>query len=194
MSFCGDAGYRQAILEQVDDAFAENLLGAYAKLREKVPRQFVEEFNDGQRRLVETNGMRVLFYHTSFSFPEHTLGLRYNEDWVEEAVQFGHQPSHLRLCCLLRNPLALEQSWRDAKTVAPLMRAKPVINRERQSPSIVIREKVKAIVVSPYELDDRFLVHRNEYRHLFVVDSAGIRELRHRDGEWGPPADNDSPF
>lgn len=195
MAFCGDAGYERATLESVDDAFADNLMSAYSKLRQKVPRQFVEEREDGERRLVETNGMRVLFYHESFQFPEYKLGLRYNENWADEAVQFGHKRNRIRLCCLLRNPLAVELSWRDAKTVAPLLRGKKVISRKKNSPpSIVINEELKAIVFSPYSLDDLFLVGRNEYRHLFVVDSDGIGELRHRDGKWGPPADDDGPF
>ena len=113
------------------------------------------------------------------------------ETWVDEAIRFGHERRHLRLCCLLRNPLALELSWRDAATVKPLVQTKPVLDKQRKDgPALVISDPVKAYVISPHSLDDLFQFKRSESRRVYVVDSKGVEEIRYLDGKWGPPADD----
>jgi len=90
-AFCGYAGYDNAAIPSVDDHFANNLANVYSRIREFQGRQILEVKREGKTELLETNGIRVLFYPPEFEFPRHRLGLRYNEDWVSEAVKFGHK-------------------------------------------------------------------------------------------------------
>ena len=133
----------------MNDAFAANLKLAYERIRQIEPRTFREEKQNGKTILHETNGVRVLFYDKSFKFPKFKLGLRYNEDWVEETVKFGHQPRSVRLCCLLDSKNALMTSWRDAKLVDALKVTLPKVELKPgpkiESP-VEINGKLKAIV------------------------------------------------
>lgn len=191
MAFCGNAGYERVILEKVDDAFVENLKATYDDIHKTLPRKFVEEKEDGKAKLVESHPIRVLFYSASFQFPKHTLGLRYNENWVEDALRFGHKRDHLRLCCMINHPAAIERSWRDATTVPPLGQAvgggKNTVGNQ-----VTIRGPLRAVVIGEHVPADYF--EGGEANWLYVVDSSGFKELRRYDGEWRQPSSSDSPF
>jgi hypothetical protein len=191
MAFCGNAGYQLVILENVDDAFVKNLKATYEEIHRAMPRKFVEEKQDGKTRLVESNPIRVLFCSASFQFPKHSLGLRYNENWVEEAVSFGHKRDHLRLCCMINHPDALERSWRDAKTVSPLGE---IVAGGKNTPadSAIVRGPLRAVVIGEHVPADYF--GSGDANWLYVVDSSGSKELRRYDGEWRQPSSDDSPF
>jgi len=186
-AFCGYAGYDNARIAAVDDAFAKNLAAVYARIREFYARELIERTHDGKTELVETNGIRVLFYPPEFQFPRHHLGLRYNENWVSEAVKFGHKKEHLRLCCLISDPHAVERSWRDADVIPPLnvklpdVELKPV--PETEAP-VLVQDPVKAIVIGFHTLKELFRYNDDDYLTVFIVDSEGITELVHEDGRW----------
>jgi hypothetical protein len=116
-AFCGYAGYPIANIPAVDDIFAKNLAAVYARIREFDKRQLIERTDDGKTEFIETNAIRVMFYPPEFDFAQHSLGLRYNENWVAEAVKFGHKREHLRLCCLIPEADAIEREWSDAEVV-----------------------------------------------------------------------------
>ena len=188
-AFCGYAGYDNANIPAIDNEFAKNLSTVYTQIREFEDRQFVERRRDGKSEFIETNGIRVLFYPPEFEFPRHQLGLRYNENWVSEAVKFGHQKEHLRLCCLIPDPAAVERSWRDAEAIPPLktrlpdVELKPVpITKE----PVVVQGSVKAIVIGSHTLRELFRYNDGDYLTVYIVDSNGITELVHEDGKWGP--------
>ncbi|NNE00050.1 MAG: hypothetical protein HKN47_22245 [Pirellulaceae bacterium] len=195
MAFCGYAGYANVRFRQLDQAFTANLQTAYDSVRSWQPREIREEKAEGKTKLVETNGVRVLFYRSDFPFPGGKLGLRYNESWVAEALRFGHQRDHLRLCCLINHPEAVMQSWRDADQFAGLTfdptRAAPKPGQSIAEP-VVVTDDIKAIVIASYELKELFQSDQGFFR-LYVVDSEGVKEL-HFDGQrWGAP-DPESPF
>lgn len=191
MAFCGNAGYERVILESVDDNFITNLKATYDEIHKTTPRKFIEEKEDSKTKLVESNPIRILFYSASFRFPEHSLGLRYNENWAGEAVRFGHKRDHLRLCCMINHPDALERSWRDAETVSPLGE---IVNAGKNTPDIpvIVRGKLRAVVIGEHVPADYF--GNGDANWLYVVDSSGFKELRRYNAEWRPSTPDDGPF
>ncbi len=191
MAFCGDAGYRFAMIDAMDDRFVENLRAAYDEIRKRQPRKLVEEKSDGKTRLIETNGIRVLFYRQDFPINEGMLGLRYNENWVEEAIRFGHQRQHLRLCCLVRDEMAVMASWRDATLHAGLEAVRPPKGASPRTP-IRLTGGIKAIVIGNRRLEEVF--RPKGFVDLYVVTADGSQHLERNEGKWGPPSDDGSPF
>lgn len=185
-AFCGCAGYYRAKVSGLDAAFAANLKKAYDRIRAFEPRELVERFVDGKKSLVETNGVRVLFYPQSFSFPKFEIGLRYNENWVEETTKFGHPIETIRLCCLVDDKEAVECSWRDATRVDALPASLPEVTLRttpRTEAPITIEGPIKAIVLNSQPLTDYF--HPEPYTvTVHIVDSAGVVTLQYEEGEW----------
>jgi len=146
-----------------------------------------EKTEDGQTELIETNGIRVLFYPPDFEYPRHHLGLRYNENWVAEAMKFGHPKKHLRLCCLIPGASAMEHEWRDADDVPPLKFELPDIKSKPASKTavpVVVRGPVKAIVIGSYSLEDLFN-NKIDHATMTIVDAKGVAVLgRDEDGKW----------
>lgn len=184
-AFCGYAGYRSAKLPDVDAAFAANLKTAYEKIRANNPRQLIEtrvlddEGNEtGELILEESNPVGVMFYNDDFDFEKFKIALRYNENWLEDTVSFGHSAEHARLCPLVSSSNALAMSWRDAAKVKPLKATIP--DREKNSkPSpqgvVAISGTPKAIVFNFCSPDTLFSQPKSI--EIFVVDANGIREL-----------------
>lgn len=184
-AFCGYAGYMRAKVPQLDDAFLKNLKKAYAKIREYDERELREVVSeDGTKKLLETNGIRVLFYPASFEFPKFKLGLRYNESWVSDAEKFGHLRSHLRLCSLIDDADAVMECWRDAEIVAPLPAVLPDVELksvpETTSP-VALQGPLKAIVLNSRPLADYY--RPEDYTTVRVVDSDGIVEWGYSEDE-----------
>lgn len=188
--FCGYAGYNRAQFVHVDDEFIANLADVYKQIRSRQPRELREESVDGKTVLHETNGMRVLFYRSDFPYPGAELGLRYNENWVDEVVRSGHERQRVHLNCLVRDPEAVALSWRDASRYPGLAIRTPDVMLKptpRTETPVVVTDGVKAIVVSTYDLDDFFQPTR-QFLRLYIVDANKTEEL-HYDGEkWGPPS------
>lgn len=188
-AFCGYAGYENAIIQSVDDAFARNLAKAYQQIRELQPRLLEERTFEQKTQLVETNPIQVLFYPASFEFPRHALGLRYNENWVAECVKFGHRREHLRLCCLISDPEAVALSWRDADLVPALKAKLPVVKHEPGKSTeepVIVEEPVKAYVLLHDSLSQLFHPEESEHANILVVDSTGVTCLMRDDGDWIP--------
>lgn len=187
-AFCGYAGYGTAVMPVVDDAFAENLVKAYKRIREYESRQLIEvENEDGEISYVETNGVQVLFYNSDFDFSKHSLGVRYNENWLKEVVAFGHNREHARLCPLVHNRDAISRSWRDGDLVPALKAKLPAADgeslKETLNESIVVEADVKAIVIqASTSLDDIF--NKEPGASLFVVDAKGIKEMYLKGSKW----------
>lgn len=195
MAFCGDAGFPHVRFSSVDDRFIANLQAVYENIREWQPRELREERENGTKKLVETNGIRVLFYRSDFPFPGGQLGLRYNENWASEAVRFGHQRAHLRLCSLIPHPDAIAISWRDASVYPGLILDPSDAVRDRiqhRGKPVTVTDDVKAFVIATYDLQD-FFRPADRFLRLYVVDANGFKELHLNDGQWGPP-DDTSPF
>jgi hypothetical protein len=177
-AFCGYAGYMRAKVPQLDDAFLKNLKKAYAEIREYDERELREVVSeDGTKKLLETNGIRVLFYPASFEFPKFKLGLRYNENWVSDAEKFGHSRNHLRLCSLIDDADAVMECWRDATVVAPLPADLPDVELKsvpETTAPVTLTGPLKAIVLNSQPLADYY--RPEGYATVRVVDSDGIVE------------------
>jgi hypothetical protein len=186
-AFCGYAGYANAIIPSVDDRFAKNLELVYQRIRRYQRRELAEWVEDGKTELVETNGMRVLFYPPGFQFPRHALGLRYNENWVEECLKFGHEREHLRLCCLISDPEAVARSWRDADIVPALSVELPETSLApvpvTETP-VLVKGPVRAIALGAHSLQKLLQPDYDDYLTIYVVDSNGVAALEHGDGKW----------
>ena len=185
LAFCGYAGYDRAKIAALDQAFIDNLKQAYARIREGEAGQFVERKLNGTTTLEETNPVRVLFYRQDFAFPEFKLGLRYNEDWVNEVVQFGHRRQDIRLCCLIEDKAAVEEEWRDATFVGPMDISLPAVDKKpvpRTNEPVTINGPVKAFVLNSRPLSDYFAPE--DATSVLVVDSSGITKLTYEEGEW----------
>jgi hypothetical protein len=186
-AFCGYAGYRRATVAGIDDKFMANLQKAYHLIRKTEPRRLVERSIDGGTTLVETNGMRVLFYPKDFDFHEFKLGLQYNERWVNEAVKFGHSRKHLRLCALVDDPRAVELSWRDAAAVAELRVRLPNVDLKPLPPTdapVTIQGDVLAVVLGGDDPLSAYFLPDDYTAELLVVDATGVVAYTFYDGQW----------
>lgn len=186
-AFCGYAGYNRAKIPAVDKAFVSNLKKAYARIRLYDPRRLVERKHDDKTDLVETNGIRVLFYPADFDFPRFTIGLQYNENWVAETSKFGHPPKYTRLCCLIDDPGAVADSWRDSTEVPPLEATLPDVELKpvpETNEPVTIKGDVKAIVVGSSRPLKEYAYPDDDGASLLIVDSTGITDYTFEEGEW----------
>lgn len=202
LALCGFAGYNQASIRSVDDAFVGNLATVYKQIRTYQPRSLVEEVREGKDTLVETNGMRVLFYQADYPFPDRPLGLRYNENWIAETARFGFPRNHVRLCGLVEDASAVEMEWRDAGVVPPLKATVPDVKITpipgiTEGP-VVVEGPVKAVVIGSHTLKYLFDCDgaSEVSTSIHIVDSRGITEFEFDYGNWHPrdpeePADDD---
>jgi hypothetical protein len=192
-AFCGYAGYKKAVMREVDDAFVRNLEIVYERMRAARPSEPRVRSGKDAAQSDEPVGMRVLFYPTAFDFPRYTLGLRYNENWLDEVLKFGHRQEHVRLCSLIQDSDALERDWRDAVVVPPLKARLPELEGatigQLSALPVIIEEPVKAIVILGYTPKDVYDCERSRSsadppRSIYIVDAAGIEELICESGRW----------
>lgn len=157
--FCGYAGYKKATIPSVDDAFMKNLETAYATYRVSHPPEFREQTIDGKIERIETNGLVVLFYPADFDLEKWILGLQYNENWIDEVANFGHDRNHCLLNSQVNAAEAVAAAWRDS-TKVPALNAKlperkkvddedeePVPDDEPEERPVIVQGKVKAVVL-----------------------------------------------
>lgn len=186
-AFCGYAGYANAVIPALEDEFIKKLASVCETIRKTEGLEASERKKNGQAEAIDKDGIRVLLYPPEFDFPQHVLGLRYNENWVDECVKFGHRRQDLRLCSLISDPEAIEISWRDAdiipalKVELPKTPLQPV--PETEAP-VTIRGPIKAFVIGAHSLKDVFRSKRGDRLTVYVVDSEGITTLVHERNGW----------
>jgi hypothetical protein len=191
-AFCGYAGYHHAQITTVDKQFLANLAKAYAQIRKYEAKELRETVNKvGKTQLMETNGVRVLFYPKEMEFPKFKIGLRYNEHWGAEAMKFGHSREHLRLCELVDSGEAVAESWHDARLFGTFDVVLPKLETDvaddddvTAQPPIVIKSKVQAIVLMESRPLKDYWQPRQGYIAVLVVDSAGIVSYQFNEGVW----------
>jgi len=186
-TFCGFAGYENARIPCVDEAFLANLRRAYKSIRSYEARQLVERTENGKTTLVETNPVRVFFYPQSFDFPRFTIGLQYNENWVEETAKFGHRPEVVRIGYMVDDPNAIADAWRDAAIIPPLDVTLPDVAPKKMASikePITVRGDVKAIVVDSTPLADYYNAFIGDHFSLLIVDSSGITKMVYEELDW----------
>lgn len=182
-ALCGWAGFNRARIVTADDQFAENLQKAYDQLRKIQPRMLRESKVSDKLELIETNSMRVLFYSKDFDFKEYHLGVTYNENWIEQIEQFGHDRKHIQFSSLVDKSEAVAHCWRDGSLIPAMAATIPDIEvGQKDQPAISIECPVKAIVLANGTLDEFFDSDGEKYLRIYVVTSEGIEEwINH---EW----------
>lgn len=186
-AMCGYAGYANAIIPSVDDAFAENLDRVYSKIVSLRGRSLIERTDNGKITITENGGMRVLFYPSGFDFQVHRIGLKYNENWVEESKKFGHEKEHISYSSLINQAEAVAISWRDALDVKGLQVQLPDVTLEptpKMEVPVTISEPIRAHVLGFGSLEKFFDPDEDSWLTLYIVDSKGVEEWRHQHGEW----------
>lgn len=186
-AMCGYAGYANAIIPSVDDPFAENLDRVYSKLVSIRGRNLIERTENGKTTITENGGIRVLFYPSGFDFQVNRIGLKYNENWVEESKKFGHEKEDISYSSLINKAEAVAISWRDSLDVTGLQAILPEVDLEptpRLEAPIVVSEPVRAYVLGFGSLDKFFAPGEDDFLTLYIVDSKGVEEWNHQFGEW----------
>ena len=187
VAMCGYAGYANATISSVDDAFAENLDRVYLKILGLRGRSLIERTENGKTTITEQGGMRVLFYPSDFDFQVNRIGLKYNENWVEESKKFGHEKEHISYSSLINQAEAVAISWRDASDVKGLQAKLPDVPLEptpRMEVPVVVSEPVRAYVLGIGSLEEFFDPDEKALLTLYIVDSKGVEEWHHQLGEW----------
>lgn len=185
----GYAGYRRARIPAVDQEFVGRLRRVYSEIRKTDPKQLVETTEKGKIKLLETNGIKVLFCPIEFPFPKYSIGLRYNEKWVEEAMKFGLPRETLRLCELIDLPNAMERSWRDSTQIGSFDVELPEVKFESDKITeapVTLKGKVKAIVFGSYSVNEIYQPNRLDVRSLYVIDFDSSTRFDLEDGSWTP--------
>ncbi|MCH2174782.1 MAG: hypothetical protein MK193_03545 [Lentisphaeria bacterium] len=181
---CGTAGFYQLQLIGNADQLIANLEKTYEKLR-AYGREFVEEidYNTDKKILIETNGLNLFIYNKDFDFTQFMVGLKYNENWVQEYVSFGHERKGAMLNSFLPN--YLYRSWRDASLVPPLKSTakagayQGAVNAEN-IPTIQVKD-ISFIIVDefPKNLYDLYFI-----RTFYVVTADGVKALQLHNHQW----------
>ncbi len=200
--FCGFAGYMNATIPAVDDKFMTNLEACYKKVRENYPPELREQTIDGKAEVVEANPINLIFYAADFDLEEHVIGLQYNENWIEEAVKFGHERERCLLNSQVDDAEAVAEAWRDSPKVPELkatLPAKKAIKEDEESSEryetlretrpIIVRGKVKAVVLgraTPTDLYKDDPDGDGRSFTVYVVDSDGMTEHRVSSGRITP--------
>lgn len=147
-AMCGYAGYANATIPSVDDAFVENLVLVFSKIHRRSRSDQRKRTKKASDHDMETDGMRILFYPGSFDFQEHRIGLKYNENWVEETKKFGHDRAHISYGSLVDRADAVAISWRDSSEVEGLQVTIPDVALKPtpmlEAP-VIVNEPVRAI-------------------------------------------------
>lgn len=191
-SLCGYAGYANAIIPTVDDAFARNLRKVYDEIRDE-DCLHVRRIPHGRNEFREKKVMRVLFYPEGYDFRVLHLGLRYNESWVEEVIKFGHPRERIQYQSMVDSSEAVAISWRDATLVhglsatIPEVALKPVPRTEEP---MVITEKVWAIVLGNGTLNNFFVQDSSSTWHLYLVGSDGYERWELHEWTWTRKGEN----
>jgi hypothetical protein len=169
-------------------ATKKHLQTLYRQLREEYPlrielvqeTKFVpgdlgdEEVKTGKILRRELNGFSMFFYNADFDANRYRLGLKYNENWVEEVVAFGHSREHAQFEFFVREEEAILSDWRDSRLVKPLDVISPPVKVRRSSnplPPITLKTKVRIFVLPTND----FLSHYRRGKFIYEVTAAGIK-------------------
>lgn len=195
---CGYAGFEQLQVNELSPAIKKNLRTLYQHLRHQYPlrieltpeskwvRKGGEDIEVKTGKIVrrELNGFSMLFYNADFDTKRYRLGLKYNENWLEEVVAFGHSREHAQFEFFVRDEKAILSDWRDCKTVKPLDVISPPIKRRQSSnplPPVVLKSKVRIFVLPEGKFSAAF--ERSSF--IYEVTEAGVQLYGSgRAGQW----------
>ena len=189
--FCGYAGFEQLQVKEMSPAIKKHLRALYQHLRGAHPLQielvpetkWVRQKGEGEGDIEvktgkilrrELNGFSMFFYNADFDANRYRLGLKYNENWLEEVVAFGHSREHAQFEFFVREEKAILTDWRDCRSVKPLEVISPPIKARRSSnplPPITLKSKVRIFVLPDGKFNSAF--NRSEF--IYEVTEAGVQ-------------------
>jgi hypothetical protein len=198
--FCGYAGFEQLQVKDMSPAIKKNLTMLYRHLREAYPLQieliqetklvrdasggFDNEVKTGKMLRREMNGFSMLFYNADFDADRYRLGLKYNENWVEQVVAFGHRQEHVQFEFFVREEEAILSDWRDCRLVKPLDVISPPITKRRSSnplPPITLKSKVRIFVLPEADFNAAF----DRSGFVYEITETGVQIYgQGRGGKW----------
>ncbi len=198
--FCGYAGFEQLQVKDMSPAIKKNLTVLYRHLREAYPLQieliqetklvrdasggFDNEVKTGKMLRREMNGFSMFFYNADFDADRYRLGLKYNENWVEQVVAFGHRQEHVQFEFFVREEEAILSDWRDCRLVKPLDVISPPITKRRSSnplPPITLKSKVRIFVLPEADFNAAF----DRSGFVYEITEAGVQIYGPgRGGKW----------
>jgi len=186
---CGYAGFDQLQVKEMPPSIKKHLGMLYRHLRGSHPLRIElvpetkwvrkEEAGDvevktGKMLRRELNGFSMFFYNADFDANRHRLGLKYNENWLEEVVAFGHSREHAQFEFFVREEKAILTDWRDCRSVKALQVIAPPIERRRSSnplPPVTLKSKVRIFVLP----DRKFTAAFNRSEYIYEVTEAGVQ-------------------
>ena len=198
--FCGYAGFEQLQVKEMSPATKKNLQTLYQQLREEYPlrielvqeTKFVpgdlgdKEVKTGKILRRELNGFSMFFYNADFDANRYRLALKYNENWLEEVVAFGHSREHAQFEFFVREEKAILSDWRDCRLVKPLdvTSPPPPIKKRRSSnplPPITLKSKVRIFILPEGKFSSAF----NRRDFIYEITEAGVQLYGPgRGGKW----------
>jgi hypothetical protein len=181
-AFCGYAGFQHLDLVDAPRGLKENVAALYRKLREKRPAVF-DEHDDGTKH--EVNGFHLFAYNADFDFANRHIGLRYNENWVEETMAFGHRREHVFLEEFVRARKATSEDWRDAASVKSLAADCPKAGMPRSGRDYdpaLLRQGYVLVVAEREGLEDYFLMKEGATYYTLAGDQVARNVVQL--GEW----------
>lgn len=194
-AFCGYAGYSRARVPAMDDKFVANLKWTYDHIREMNGRELRESRTANGVELYETNGLHMFLVREDFDLSDSRLqlGLKYNENWIEETTKFV---DHARLCCFVDTAEAIEACWVDGPRYPGLEVKLPADKPEAGHPidnPVEIQGKVKAIIMPAGPLKPYF--QRDEDCFIYVVTEKEVVKYWVDGHKWKEfDEDNSNPF
>ncbi len=186
---CGYAGFEQLQVKEMSPAIKKNLQSLYRHLRGEYPlrielvpeTKWVRTEEDGDVEVKtgkilrrELNGFSMFFYNADFDANRYRLGLKYNENWLEEVVAFGHSREHAQFEFFVREEKAILSDWRDCRLVKPLDVTSPPIKVRRSSnplPPITLKSKVRIFILPERKFSSAF--DRSDF--IYEVTEAGVK-------------------
>ncbi len=187
--FGGSAGYQIAEIKNISNATKDRITALYHKLRKTYPLEVeIHVDSEGKEKRREINGFPLLLYNRTFDFKSMRVGLRYNEDWADDVISFGHSRPFVGYDVAnsesLPNYLMLD--WRDGKTIPSLEATLPTPRFQdaadkAHTPISLDADKLILIVVADRTIE---AIRRNRVGALFFIISASqtIKMYRDTDG------------
>ncbi|MEC9002354.1 MAG: hypothetical protein VX644_03210 [Planctomycetota bacterium] len=186
---CGYAGFEQLQVKEMSPAVKKHLRALYQHLRGAHPLQielvpetkWVRQKGEGDVEVKtgkilrrELNGFSMFFYNADFDANRYRLGLKYNENWLEEVVAFGHSREHAQFEFFVREEKAILTDWRDCRSVKPLEVISPPIKKRRSSnplPPITLKSKMRLFILPEGKFDAAFA--RSGF--IYEITEAGVQ-------------------
>ncbi|MCH2174789.1 MAG: hypothetical protein MK193_03580 [Lentisphaeria bacterium] len=171
MMLCGNIGYRQIEYTDVSQKKIDNLLKIYTEF----------EGNISEETELKQVGLYAYILNKDFDFNRYIIGLKYNEDWLEEHIAFGARQSHTNVYSYL--PRYIGESWRDSMLVAPLKSTAKFEKQTNSTKRIIpkVSSKDTIIVVCKQNIGQ---VYKESFGEIYIFQGDQLQKYRYQSSKW----------